>query len=123
MTAPNLLSPTTITGETAGTNLSTTTATAVLNNPANSGKCLKVNTLNVSNSTGAAASITVSYNNAENISGTDFIIVGSLVVPAYATITVIDKLSQYYLKENSSLEAIASAANVLSVTISYEDIS
>ncbi len=49
MAAPNLINATTINGKTAGANLTTTGATTVLNNPASSNKCLKINTLNVAN--------------------------------------------------------------------------
>ena len=123
MAAPNLIGATTITGKTSGTSLTTTSATSVLSNAASSNKCLKVNTLNVSNTTGSAASITIAYNNAAAIAGTNFAIAGSMVVPANATLNIIDKSSQYYLEENSSIAATASAANALVVTISYEDIS
>ena len=123
MAAPNLIGATTITGKTSGTSLTTTSATSVLSNAASSGKCLKVNTLNVANTTGTAATITVAYNNAAAIGGTNFAIVGTLQVPANSTINVIDKSSQYYLEENSSLGATAGTANALVVTVSYEDIS
>ena len=123
MAAPNLIGATTINGKTTGANLTTTGATTVLNNPASSGKCLKVNTLNVSNYTAAAANITISYNNGANLGGTSYAIVGNLSVPAGSTINVIDKSSQYYLEEGNSLGATAGTANVFIVTTSYEDIS
>jgi hypothetical protein len=123
MAAPNLINATTITGNTAATSLSTTSATSVLSNAASSGKCLKVNTLNVSNYSSSQAVVTVGYYNAESIGGTQFQIVGGVVVPANSTLNVIDKTSQYYLAENSSLGATAGTANALSVTVSYEDIS
>ena len=123
MTAPNLIGATTITGKTSGTSLSTTSATSVLSNAASSGKCLKINTLNVSNTTSSAATITIAYNNAAAGAGTNFAIVGTVQVPANSTLNVIDKSSQYYLEENSSLTATAGTSNALVVTVSYEDIS
>jgi hypothetical protein len=123
MAAPNLIGATTIIGKTSGISLTTTSATSVLSNAASSGQCLKVNTLNVANTTGTAASITVAYYNAAAIGGTAFAIVGTLQVPANSTLNVIDKSSQYYLEENSSLGATAGTANALVVTVSYEDIS
>lgn len=123
MAAPNLINATTITGNTAATSLTTTSATSVLSNAASSGKCLKVNTLNVSNYSSAQAVITIGYYNAASIGGTQFQIVGGVTVPAYSTLNVIDKTSQYYLAENSSLGATAGTANALVVTVSYEDIS
>ena len=123
MAAPNLIGATTINGKTAGVSLTTTAATLVLNNAASSGKCLKVNTLNVSNYTVTAANISVSWYNAASIGGTAFQIAGNISVPANSTLNVIDKTSQYYLEENTSLGATAGTANALIVTCSYEDIS
>jgi hypothetical protein len=123
MAAPNLIGATTITGTTTGVSLTTTAATAVLNNASGSGKCLKVNTLNVANYGTSSASITIGYYNAAAVGGTLFQIVGNVIVPANSTLNVIDKSSQYYLAENSSLGATAGLANTLCVTCSYEDIS
>jgi hypothetical protein len=123
MAAPNLIGATTINGKTTGANLTSTSATTVLNNASGSGKCLKVNTLNVSNYTGSAATITIGWYDAANIGGTQFAISGNMAVPANATLNIIDKSSQYYLEENTSLGATAGTANALIVTCSYEDIS
>jgi hypothetical protein len=123
MAAPNIIGATTINGKTTGANLTTTAATTVLNNPSGSGKCLKVNVLNVSNYGASTATITVGYYNAASVGGTLFQIVGNASVPSYSTLNVIDKTSQYYLEENSSLGATAGTANTLCVTCSYEDIS
>lgn len=123
MAAPNLINATTINGKTTGANLTSISAVTVLNNASGSGKCLKVNTLNVSNYTGTAANVTINFNNGANLGGTSFNIVGGVSVPAYSTLNVIDKTSQYYLEENNSLGATAGTANALIVTVSYEDIS
>ena len=123
MAAPNLIGATTINGKTTGANLTTTNATTVLNNASGSGKCLKVNTVNACNYTASPAAITVSYYNAANVGGTQFQIVGNVNVPANSTLNVIDKSSQYYLEENSSLGATAGTANAIIITCSYEDIS
>lgn len=123
MAAPNLIGATTINGKTTGANLTTTAATTVLNNAVSSGKCLKVNTLNVANYGASTALITIGYYNAANVGGTAFAIVGNVSVPSGSTLNVIDKTSQYYLEENSSLGATAGTADTLIVTCSYEDIS
>ena len=123
MAAPNLIGATTINGKTTGANLTTTSATTVLNNPASSGKCLKVNTLNVANYGASAANISIAWNNAANLGGTNFAIAGNISVPSGSTLNIIDKTSQYYLEENQSLGATAGTANTLVVTCSYEDIS
>lgn len=123
MAAPNIIGATTINGKTAYANLTSTSATTVLNNASGSGKCLKVNVLNVANYSNAAASITVGYYSAANIGGTQYQIVGNVSVPANSTLNVIDKTSQYYVEEDKSLGATAGTANTLCVTCSYEDIS
>lgn len=123
MAAPNLINATTINGKTTAANLTSTSATTVLNNASGSGKCLKVNTLNVANYTASAALVTVGWYDAANIGGTQFRIAGNISVPATSTLNVIDKSSQYYLEENQSLGATAGTANALIVTCSYEDIS
>ena len=123
MAAPNIIGATTINGKTAYANLTTTSATTVLNNASGSGKCLKVNVLNVANYGNAAANITIGYYSAANIGGTQYQIVGNVSVPGNSTLNVIDKTSQYYVEEDKSLGATAGTANTLCVTCSYEDIS
>lgn len=123
MAAPNIIGAATINGKTTGANLSTTSATTILNNPASSGKCLKVNTLNAANYTATAANISINFNTAANIGGTNYPIANTLTVPAYSTLSVIDKGTQYYLEENQSLGATAGTSNALTITVSYEEIS
>lgn len=123
MAAPNLISATTINGKTVGVSLTTTAATVVISNAASSGKCLKINTLNVANYSAATAAITISWYNAAALGGTGFQVAAAITVPANSTINVIDKSSQYYLEENSSIGATAGTATALVVTCSYEDIS
>ena len=123
MAAPNLIGATTITGKTAGANLTTTSATSILSNASSSGKCLKVNTLNITNYTSNAATITVSWYNAASLGGTSYPIAGNITVPGNSTLNIIDKTSQYYLEENTSLGATSGTANTIIATCSYEDIS
>ena len=123
MAAPNLIGATIINGKTVAANLTTTGATTILNNPASSGKCLKINVLNVANYNAATVNVSIGFYNAANIGGSLFPIVGFIDVPAKSTLNVIDKTSQYYLEENTSIGAFAGAANCISVTCSYEDIS
>ena len=124
MAAPNMANPTTITGKTVAVALSTTNATTIINNPVNSGKVLKVNSLIVSNVDGTNnASITVHNYSQDDIGGTAFPIVFTVVVPADSTLVVIGKDTQIYLEEDKSIGATASAASDLTVIASYEDIS
>ena len=122
MAAPNLIGATTINGKTTGANLTTTSATTVLNNASGSGKCLKVNTLNVANYSNASVIISVVFNTGANLGGTSFNIVSNVSLPSGTTLNVIDKSSQYYLEENSSIGATAGTSNCIHITCSYEEI-
>jgi hypothetical protein len=124
MANPNIVNVTSIYGKSAVVNLTTTSATAVVSNPASSGKVFKINSLVVSNVDGTnAADITVSYYSEDDIGGTATQIVSTVSVPADASLVVIDKNTSIYLEEDRSIGATAGAANDLKVIISYEDIS
>lgn len=124
MAAPNMVNVTSIIGKTATANLTTTNATLVVENVAASGKVLKINSLVVSNVDGTNnASITISYYSEDNIGGTATQIANTVVVPADASLVVIDKSTAIYLEEDRSIGATASAANDLKVVCSYEEIS
>lgn len=123
MAAPNLIGANTILGKTTGANLTSTSMTTVLNNGASSNKTLKVNVLNFTNYSSGAVLATVSYFTTANVGGTEFRVVDTATVPAYSTLNVIDKTSQYYLEEDKSLGAKSNTANAVHVTVSYEDIS
>ena len=123
MTAPNIVSVATITGKTGGTSLSTTNVTQILSNAPSSSQLIKINVLNVANTTGNACPVTVSYYSLAGVGGTQYPIVSSVSVPANSTLTVIDKGTNYYLEENQSIGAQASQASALVVTYSYEIIS
>ena len=100
-----------------------TADTTVLTNPASSGKTFKVNTLNLANQTASSASAVIRYYTAASLGGTSYAIAANVVVPPTSTLTLIDKGTQYYVEENTSLGGTASATNSIIVTISYEDIS
>lgn len=129
MAAPNIANPTTITGITAYYTITGNTAVSVLNNAASSGKVLKIESLNVANTTSTAVNCTVSYYNAATAqgsapSGTAYPICSTVSVPANATLVVIEKTNSIYLEENRCLGVTSgNASGFLTVTIGYEDIS
>lgn len=123
MASPNLITANIILGKTSGVLLGNTNLISVLQNPSSSGKCLKINTLNVANYGASAAAVTVNYNTGASLNGTNFALIANVSIPAGSTLNIIDKSSQYYLDENTSIGAVAGTANVLIVTCSYEDIS
>jgi hypothetical protein len=119
MAAPNLKSPTTITGKTARYAVTDSLA-AALSNSAASGKALKINSIFCANVDGANnADISVSIYNGT----TDFYLAKTVVVPADATQIISSKDTYFYLEEGDSIRAIASAASDLELVIGYEDIS
>lgn len=124
MTAPNLASPTTITGKVATVSLTSTSATSVLSNAASSNKCLRVVSLIVSNVDGTnPADITINYYSAAALGGTATEIASTVSVPADASMVVIDRSTALYLEEDRSLGATAGTASDLKVVCVYEEIS
>ena len=126
MANPNIVNVTTIYGNTS-TNLISSTddpfATALVNNAAGSGKVYKINSIVVSNVDGTtAADITVKIFSQDDLGGTGTAIASTISVPADATLIVTDKTTSFYLLEDKSIGATASAANDLVVTCSWEEI-
>ena len=127
MANPNIVNVTTIYGNTSSTLISSTAdpfATALINNAAASGKVYKVNSIVVANVDGTAnAEITIKIFSQDDLGGTGTAIASTIVVPADATLIVTDKTTSFYLLEDKSIGATASAANDLVVTCSWEEIS
>lgn len=126
MANPNIVNVTNILGNTS-TNLISSTAdpfaTALANNAASSGKVYKINSIIVANVDGsAAADITIKIFSEDDLGGTGTAIASTISVPADASLVVIDKSTSFYLLEDKSLGATASAANDLVVTVSWEEI-
>jgi len=118
MTAPNLKSPTTITGKTARYAVTASLANALANSAA-SGKVFKINSIFCANVDGTnPADISVSIYNGT----TDFYLAKTLTVPADATQIISSKDTYFYLEEGDSIRALASAASALELVIGYEEI-
>jgi hypothetical protein len=123
MAAPNIVNVTTITGKSAVVDLTGTSATLVVENPAASDKVFKINSLVVSNVDGTnAADITIALYSEDDIGGTATEIVSTVSVPADASLIVIDKNTSLYLEEDRSIGATAGSANDLKIVVSYEEI-
>ena len=119
MAAPNLKSPTTITGKTARYAVTASLAT-VLSNSAASGKVFKINSIICANVDGFhSADISVSIYD----SSTDRFIAHDIAVPAKATQILSTKETYFYLEEGDSIRASASVASDLELIVGYEEIS
>ena len=124
MANPNIVNVSDIRGKTATVNLSSTNATTIVSNAANSNKIFKINSLIVSNVDGAnTANITVNFYSEDDIGGTPTEICKTVDVPADASLVVISKDTAIYLEEDKSICAIAGDALDLKLVCSYEDIS
>ena len=121
MANPNIVDVTSIYGKTVQAALDTTLTTEILLNSAASGKVFKINTILIANIDGtnaADASVFITKSG-----GSPIAIASTISVPADATLNLIDKNSSFYLEEGDNIEAGASAAGDLTITISYEEIS
>jgi len=124
--APNIVNVTSIVGNTS-TNLISSTAdpfaTALASNAASSGKVFKINSIVAANVDGSSAcDITIKIFSAAALGGTGTAIASTISVPADATLIITDKTTTFYLLEDRSLGATASAANDVVVTVSWEEI-
>jgi hypothetical protein len=126
MANPNIVNVSTIYGNTSSTLISSTAdpfATALINNAAASGKVYKINSIVVANVDGSsAADVTIKIFSEDDLGGTGTAIASTISVPADATLIVTDKSTSFYLLEDKSIGATASAANDLVVTCSWEEI-
>jgi hypothetical protein len=119
MAAPNLYSPTTIIGKTAGYAVTDTLA-AALTNSAASGKVFKINSVYCANVEATTSTdITLVYNDGT----TGFEIASTITVPAKATQVLVTREAYIYLEEGDSLQAVADTAGNLELVIGYEEIS
>lgn len=131
MANPNLLAATTASGTTTYYTPSVTTAVVLLRNTASSGQVFKINQIVAANVNGSAAiNATVSiYTNgavaqgSAPAGGTAYPIASTISVPANAALIVVDKTTQIYLQEGTSISVTSSTANGITFSVSYEAIS
>jgi hypothetical protein len=123
---PNIVNVAAIYGNTSTTLISSTAdpfATALVSNASASGKVYKINSIVAANVDGTSAcDITIKIFSAASLGGTGTAIASTISVPADATLIITDKTTSFYLLEDKSIGATASAANDIVVTISWEEI-
>ncbi len=131
MAAPNILGLTTATGKTTYLTPSATTAVVLLPNAASSGKVFKINQILAANVNGTnAVDCTVSiYTNgavaqgSAPSGGTAYPIASTISVPADASLIVVDKTTQIYLEEGTSIIVTSGTASGITYSVSYEELS
>ena len=125
MAAPNIVSVSSIIGESQGFELGTTLNTELIH--VASDKLVKINRISVANIDGTnAADVTVQVDKAtrtsaatgSSVSGATFKIASTVSVPADAVLVLLD--TPIYLEEGDKLEGGASAASDLTLFVSYE---
>ena len=122
MAAPNIVNVTSIIGNSLSVAVATS-ATQLASNAASSGKVFKINSIVIANIDGtSAADITVNIYSAAALGGTAIAIASTISVPPDASLIVTDKTTTFYLLENQSIGALASATGDLVATISFEEI-
>jgi hypothetical protein len=128
MPNPNLLAATSALGTTTYLTPSGTSAVVLLPNAASSNQVFKINQIVATNVNGASAvNATVSiYTNGavaqggSPAGGTAFPIASTISVPANAALIVVDKTTQVYLQEGTSITVTSGTANGITYSISYE---
>ena len=124
MANPNIVSVTSILGNTTFLTPSDTSANVLLSNAASSGNVLKINQIVAANVNGSSAvDTTVTINSAAAGGGTAYPIVSTVSVPADASLIVVDKTTAIYLMEDQSIVVTSGSADDIAYTISYEAIS
>lgn len=131
MAAPNILNLNTATGKTAYLTPGGTSALVLIRNAASSNQVLKINQIVVANITSATAiNCTVAVYSNGGVSpgsapsgGTAYPIASTIAVPAQASLIVVDKTTQLYLEENTSISVTSGSASNLVFTVSYEELS
>ena len=122
MANPNIVAVTAIVGNSLTVAVGTS-ATQLASNASSSGKVFKINSILIANIDGtAAADVTVNIYSAAALGGTGLAIASTISVPADASLIVTDKTTSFYLLENQSIGALASASGDLVATISFEEI-
>ena len=120
MANPNIVNVTSILGNSVQAALTATLTTEIIAAPA-SGHVYKINSIMVANIDGSAAADASVF--ITKSGGSPIAIASTISVPADATLSVIDSTNSFYLEEGDNIEAGASAAGDLTITISFEDIS
>lgn len=119
MANPNIVNVANIFGKTSSVEL-TDSEQEIVSNPSSSNKIFKINLILAANIDGTnPANVSVFLYDGT----TSFPLASTLRVPADATLLVIDKTASFYLEENWSIRALASAVGDIQLTISYEEIS
>ena len=122
MANPNIVSVTSIYGNTSYLIPSTTTATTWTALTPAVGTVNKIDNIVAANVTGSTATITVSINSAAAGAGTSYRLIYQASVPANASLIIVDKSTAFYVGEAQSIVVTSGTTNAIELTASYEAI-
>ena len=121
MAAPNLLALTTVTPSSINVAPAVTTVIQLITNAAASASVCRVHSLYVANiSTTTAYNVTINYYSQAALAGTAYAICSTVSIAPNAGLVVINRDSNIYMLENTSLGIICSTANVLVATCTWD---
>ena len=131
MSAPNIISASTVNGKTTYYTPSGTTAVVLLTNASGSGKVLKINQIvcaNVNGSSAVNATVSIYTNGgvaqgSAPSGGSAYPIISTVSVPANAALIAVDKTTAIYLEEDKCISVTSGTASGITYSVSYEDIS
>tara|TARA_B100002019_G_C21274145_1_gene604195 strand:- start:7916 stop:8281 length:366 start_codon:yes stop_codon:yes gene_type:complete len=121
MANPNIVTATSIEAKVATFLLTTAGANSTVTNSANSGKVFKINSIVACNISTNLRTVRVLY--ATDGGSILLNIVRDHDLPAQTTLTLISSDTPIYLTEGHRLQCRANANNLVTLTVSYEEIS
>jgi len=122
MANPNILSVSSIYGNTSYLIPSTTSVTTWTALTPAAGTVNKIDNIVASNVTASAVAVTVAINSAAAGAGTNYRLVYQVPVPVNASIVIVDKSTAFYLGEAQSITVTVGTASAIELTASYEAI-
>lgn len=123
MSSPNIVTVTSIIGNTAYLIPSGTSATSWSALTPSTNTVNKVNNIVAANVTSAPATITLSVNSGVGGAGTNFRLANQITVPAYASLIIVDKTTAIYVTDAQSIVVTSGTSNAIELVSSYEAIS
>jgi len=121
MAAPNIVSVSSISGNTNLANV-TTALSNVITNAVNSNQVYKINSVQLSNYSSSTVSANVIFNRS-SASPSSYYIAGSISIPNTSTLVVVAKDTSFYMEEGDVLQINASSNSSVHGIVSYEVIS
>jgi hypothetical protein len=122
MANPNIVTVTSIYGNTSYLIPGTTGVTTWTALTPASGTVNKLDSIVASNVTSVSVAVTVSINSASGGGGTAYRIAYQISVPANASLIIVDKTTALYVGESQSIVVTVGTASAIELTASYEAI-